>query len=101
MSVLGSWSPAAALPADVDHPEFQEVFGYKLEACCTLIGGAVSRAEFAPFPSCPPPASSRGWAGPPLARSSLGWLSSFFVLRTAHSVFRLVNFLSLSCYSTV
>ena len=26
-SVLGSWSPAATLPADVDHPESQEVFG--------------------------------------------------------------------------
>ena len=100
MSVLGSWSPAAALPADVDHPEFQEVFGYKLEACCTLIGGAVSGAEFAPFPSCPPPASSRGWAGPPLARSSLDLLRPF-VLQTAGNVFRLVNFLSLSRYPTV
>ena len=27
VSVLGSWSLAATLPADVDHPESQEVFG--------------------------------------------------------------------------
>ena len=27
VTVLGSWSLAATLPADVDHPESQEVFG--------------------------------------------------------------------------
>ena len=27
VSVLGSWPLAATLPADVDHPECQEVFG--------------------------------------------------------------------------
>ena len=27
VSVLGSWSLAATLPADVNHPESQEVFG--------------------------------------------------------------------------
>ena len=27
VSVLGSWSLAATLPVDVDHPESQEVFG--------------------------------------------------------------------------
>ena len=27
VSVLGSWTLAATLPVDVDHPESQEVFG--------------------------------------------------------------------------
>ena len=27
VSLLGSWSLAATLPADVNHPESQEVFG--------------------------------------------------------------------------
>ena len=63
--------------------------------------GAVSGAESAPFPSPLPPASSRGWAGPQPASSSLRLLSSSFVLRTAGSVFGPVNFLSLSCYPTV
>ena len=27
VSILGSWPLAATLPADVDHPEYQEVFG--------------------------------------------------------------------------
>ena len=33
VSVLGSWSLATTLPVDVNHPESQEVFGYKLEGC--------------------------------------------------------------------
>ena len=66
-----------------------------------LVGDAVFEAEFAPFLSPLPPASSGGWAGPLLASSSLGWLSSTFVLRMASSVFGLVNLLSLSCYPTV
>ena len=53
-----------------------------------------------PFPL--PPASSlrRGWAFPQPASSSLDLLGPF-VLRTAGSVFRPVNFLSLFCYPTV
>ena len=62
--------------------------------------GAVSGAEFAPFPSPLPPASGRGWAGPQLASTFLELLSPF-VLRMARSVFGQVNFLSLSCYPTV
>ena len=58
--------------------------------------GAVSR-RVCPFPL--PPASCllppRGWAGPQPASSSLALLSPF-VLQTAGSVFRPVNFLSLS-----
>ena len=56
---------------------------------------AVSGAQFAPFPSPLPPASSGKWAGPPQASSSLELLSCF-LLRMAGSVSRLVNFLSLS-----
>ena len=58
-------------------------------------GGAVSGAQFAPFPSPLPPASRGEWAGLPPASSSLEFLSPF-VLQTAGSVFGLVNFLSLS-----
>ena len=57
--------------------------------------GAISGAEFAPFPSPLPPVSGRGWAGPPQASSSLELLSPF-VLQTAGSGFGPVNFLSLS-----
>ena len=57
--------------------------------------GTVSGAEFAPFPSPLPPASGGGWASPLQASSSLELLSPF-VLQTACSVFRPVNFLSLS-----
>ena len=64
------------------------------------VWGPISGAEFSPFPSLLPPASRGGWAGPPLASSSLELLSPF-VLRMAGSVFGLVNFLSLSCYPTV
>ena len=44
---------------------------------CPLVGGAVSGAKFAPFPSPLPPASSRGWAGPQPASSSLIFTQSF------------------------
>ena len=33
VSVLGSWPLAVTLQADVNHPESQDVFGQKLEAC--------------------------------------------------------------------
>ena len=73
------------------------------EPVCSLVGDAVSGAEFAPFPSPLLPASGGGWAGPPPASSSLELLSPSFVLRTswqwvwlAH--FSMVNFFSLSCY---
>ena len=57
-----------------------------------MVGGAVSGAEFAPFPSLLPPA---GWAGSLPASSSLELLSPF-VLHMAGSVFGPANFLSLS-----
>ena len=45
---------------------------------CSLVGGAISGAEFAPFPSPLPPASSGGWAGLQPASSSLVLLSPLF-----------------------
>ena len=69
VSVLGSWPLAATLPADVDHPESQEVFKSSVRTwrpVCSLVGEALSGAEFAPkFPLPLPPASClrRGWAG--------------------------------------
>ena len=77
------------------------------EPVYSLVGDAVSGAEFAPFPSPLPSASGGGWAGPHLASSSLELLSLSFVLPTAGSVFGLlarflpVNFLALSCDLTV
>ena len=50
------------------------------EPVCSLVGGAVSGAEFAPFPSPLPPASGRGWAGLLPASSSLELLLLSFVL---------------------
>ena len=44
---------------------------------CSLVGGAVSGAEFAPFPSPLPPASGGGWAGLQLASFSLVFAQSF------------------------
>ena len=60
-----------------------------------MVGGAISGAEFTPFPSPLPPASFEGWTRLPPAISSLELLSPF-VLRTAVSVFRPVSFLSLA-----
>ena len=47
---------------------------------CSLVGDALSEAQFAPFSSHLPPASSGGWAGLQLACSSLVLLSPSFVL---------------------
>ena len=74
---------------------------------CSVVGDAISGAEFAPFPSPLPPASclQQGWASLQPA-SSFPDLLSPFVLRTAGSMFVPVNFLSvslspsLSCYLT-
>ena len=43
---------------------------------CRLVGGAVSGAKFAPFPSPVPPASGRGWAGLQPASSCLVFTQS-------------------------
>ena len=52
----------------------------KWEPVCSVVGDAVSGAAFAPLPSSLPPASRGGWAGLPLASSSLELLSPSFVL---------------------
>ena len=65
------------------------------EPVCSFVGEAISGAEFAPFPLPPASCLQRGWAGPPPASFSLKFLNPF-VLRMAGSVFRLVNFVSLS-----
>ena len=57
-----------------------------------MVGDAVFGAEFAPFPSPLPPAS--GGAGPVRSRLAPLDLLRPFVVRTANSVFGLVNFLS-------
>ena len=59
---------------------------------CSAVGDAVFGAEFAPFPSPLPPAS--GGAGPVRSRLAPLDLLRPFVVRTANSVFGLVNFLS-------
>ena len=45
---------------------------------CSLVGDAVSGAEFAPFPSPLPPASGGGWASPQPASSPLVLAQSFY-----------------------
>ena len=68
-----------------------------------LFCSAVGLRSLGPsLPLSTPPASClrRGWAGPQPASSSLDLLGPF-VLRTARSVFGLVNFLSLFCCPTV
>ena len=47
------------------------------EPVCSLVGDAISGAEFAPFPSPLPPASSGGWASLLPASSSLVFAQSF------------------------
>ena len=51
---------AATLPADVDHPESHEVFGYKLEACLQFGRGCRLWGQVRPF-SLPP--ASCLWKG--------------------------------------
>ena len=71
MSILGSWSPAVTLPADVDHLESQEVLVSK-EVCLQFGIGCLSGASIAPSGSgCPRlPVSGGGWASPQPASSA-------------------------------
>ena len=68
---------------------------------CSVVGDAVLGAEPAPFPfPCLQPPAGLGRSEACAASSSLDLLGPF-VLRTASSVFGLVNFLSLFCCPTV
>ena len=93
------------LLADVDHPESQEVFNQKREACLQCSRGCGPWGRACRFPLPPASCLLWGWAGLQPASSSLDLLGPF-VLRTAGSVFGLVHFLSpllshsLSCYLT-
>ena len=71
---------AATLPADVNHPESQEVFGYELEACLQFGRGCPLWGRVCPFPQEGgpfPPASGGRWVGPQPASSSLVFSQSF------------------------
>ena len=73
---------AATLPADVNHPESQEVFGYKLEACLQFGRGCPLWGRVCQFPALAgahlPPAPGGGWASPQPASSSLVLLGRLF-----------------------
>ena len=71
MSTLGSWSPAATFPVDVDHPESQEVL-VRGEGSLQFGIGCLSGASIAPSGSgCPRlPVSGGGWASPQPASSA-------------------------------
>ena len=99
VSVLGSWSLAATSRQMSAIQNLRKSLVRNWEPVCSLVGGAISGAEFAPFPSPLPPAS--GGDGPVCSRLAPPDLLSPFVLRAASSVFRQVNFLSLFCYPTV
>ena len=69
------------LPADVNHPESQEVLVSNWEPARSLVEDAVSVANIAPFqlwlpPTCIP-ASGGGWASLQLASSLLVFAQSF------------------------
>ena len=100
VSILGSWPLAATLRQMSTNQNLRKSLVRNWRPVCSMVGDAVPGAEFAPFPSPLPPASAGGWAGPTLASSSLELLSPF-ALRTAVSVFRPVNFPSLSSYPIV
>ena len=74
VSVLGSWPLAAQ--------NLRKSLVRNWEPVCSLVGAAISGAEFAPFSFPLPPASGVGWAGQQPASSSLELLSPSFVLQT-------------------
>ena len=51
--VLGIWYLAATVPPDVNRPESQEVFGWKLEACLPCGKGCHLWGQVFPFPLPP------------------------------------------------
>ena len=101
VSVLRSWSLASPSWRMSTIQNLRESLVRNWRPVCSVGGDAVSGAEFAPFPSpcLLPPAGD----GPVRSRLALLWDRSVLPLfcEWARSVFRLVNFLSLSCYPTV
>ena len=88
---------AATLPADVNHPESQEVFGQKLEACLQFGRGCRLWGPSLPLSPPPlPPASSRD--GPVRRQLALLWTCSvpFFCERPAVCLGGLIFPLSLA-----
>ena len=75
VSALGSWSLAATLPADVNHPESQEVFAKKLGTCLQF-GRGCRLSPLSPPPCLLPPAGH----GPVHCRLALLWNCSVFLL---------------------
>ena len=79
---LGSYSLAATLLADVNHPGSQENLVSNWEQACSLVGDAFSEAEIAPrLPALDvarlPPCLRRAWASPQPASSPLVIAQSF------------------------
>ena len=84
VSVLGSWSLAATSRQMSAIQNLRKSLVRNWEPVCSLVGGAISGAEFAPFHSPLPPTSGGGWAGPLPAGSSLEFLSLPFVPKQCH-----------------
>ena len=84
VSVLGSWSLAATLPADVNHPESLSLVR-NWEPVCSLVGvpSLGPSLPLSPPPGLLPP-SCGGWAGPLPVSSSLELLSPSFVPKQCH-----------------
>ena len=70
VSLLGSWSLAVTLPADVDHPESQEVL-VSNRACFQFGKGCLSGAVISPFQLWLPLPACLWWG---MGRSKAGWL---------------------------
>ena len=77
VSLLGScfWLRTSQLMSTIQNLRKSLVGNWK--PVCSLVGDAVSGAEFAPFPSPLPPASSGEWACPQSASSSLVFTQPF------------------------
>ena len=97
VSVLGSWTLAATLPVDVNHPESQGSLWLEAGSLFAVWLGVPSLGPSLPL--FPPPCLRWGWACLQPASSSLELLSPF-VLQMAGSVFGWLIF-SLSCYPIV
>ena len=94
VSVLGSWSLVVTLPPMSTIQNLRKSLVRNWKHVYSLVGDALSGAEFAPFSSPLPPASGRGWAGVTPASSSLNFLSLSYVLWTGQQCVQLALFAS-------